>query len=350
MPLGEAERGWRLSLLFFPRAERLVMRCKLLALSALFVLGAWRESVALVDIIIDDSQADFSEFRDAPLTMGTGNNSYGGSYRYIQGWGTYDGCGNGSCPDARSARVFYRWPDDVFPKGDHLYNVYAWVPSVPWEWHVLDAAADGLESLDQDIDWAGQFNTRRQWLEFDEHDPFDPVLGGRWLKLGPGPQADFNADGGAAFHLNPVYGRPYFFIQYQPFYEGLIAFDAIRIVQIPEGPLRGDYNRNGAVDAADWVIWRTTKGVSVEANVADRNMPDNTFDKTFPLPAADGNSTGTVDDADNELWRLYFGRTEIAGAGQAAAAPEPATLALLGMAGWAWSFVCFRPARKRVRS
>jgi len=333
-----------LFLVSFRRVERLVMRFKLLALSGLFALVACRESAALVDIIIDDSQAEFSEFREAPLMMGTGNSSYGSGYRYIQGWGAYDGCGDGSCPDARAARVFYKWPDDVFPQGDHLYNVYAWMPEVPWEWHVLDAAGDGLEGLDQDIDWPGQFNTRRQWMKFDEHAAFDPVLGGRWLKLGPGPQADFNADGGSAFHLNPVYGRPYVFIQYQPFYEGLIAFDAIRIVQIDEGPLRGDYNGNGVVDAADWVLWRKQKGLSVETNEADREMSDNTLDKQFPLLAADGNSSGTVTDRDNELWRRYFGRTSIMGAGQGAAVPEPTACSLLVLA----ALIYFATARGRL--
>jgi hypothetical protein len=232
-----------------------------------------------------------------------------------------------------------------------LYNVYAWMPDVAWEWHVLDAAADGLEGLDQDIDWPGQFNTRRQWLQFDEHKAFDPALGGRWLKVGPGPQADIAADLGSAFHLNPVYGQPYLFVQYQPYYEGLIAFDAIRIVQRDEGPLRGDYNGNGIIDAADYVLWRKTKDQSVEANPEDRNKSDNTLDKTFPLLLADGNSNGTVEDRDYDLWKRYFGNTDIPGSGLGSAAvPEPATLSLLLAAGLARFFLRSRSPGRPVHS
>jgi hypothetical protein len=52
--------------------------------------------------------------------------------------------------------------------------------------------------------------------------------------------------------------------------------------------LVGDYNANGEVDAADYVLWRTTR------------------DSTTDL-RADGDSNGVVDDADYNLWRANIG-------------------------------------------
>lgn len=76
-----------------------------------------------------------------------------------------------------------------------------------------------------------------------------------------------------------------------------------------EAPLLPDYNNNGVVDAADYVLWR--KG----------------------SPAADGNGDTFVDQQDYELWREHFGA--IVGGGGAgsgfsgASVPEPASCVLL---------------------
>jgi hypothetical protein len=58
----------------------------------------------------------------------------------------------------------------------------------------------------------------------------------------------------------------------------------------------GDYNLDGAVDAADYVIWRATLGKTVSA-----------------LSGADGSGNGVVDQADYHVWRSNFGRTLAAG-------------------------------------
>jgi hypothetical protein len=102
--------------------------------------------------------------------------------------------------------------------------------------------------------------------------------------------------------------------------------------------LPGDFNRDGTVDAADYVLWRFEVS---QPTVAQRN--------------ADSNGDGTVDDADYQIWRRNFGRTSSnpvqrsdgqkvsgttlgSGSGAAlpsaaplsAAVPEPATPALDG--------------------
>jgi glucose/arabinose dehydrogenase len=65
--------------------------------------------------------------------------------------------------------------------------------------------------------------------------------------------------------------------------------------------LSGDYNANGVVDAADYIIWRDTLG-------------------SMSQLAADGDHSGTVDNADFEVWRQNFGS---AGGALAANEPEP---------------------------
>jgi PEP-CTERM motif len=62
--------------------------------------------------------------------------------------------------------------------------------------------------------------------------------------------------------------------------------------------LAGDYNHNGIVDVADYVVWR--KGLG---------------------------TTYTQDDY--SIWRAHFGQTAGSGSGATAAVPEPTTLVLL---------------------
>ena len=79
--------------------------------------------------------------------------------------------------------------------------------------------------------------------------------------------------------------------------------------------LAGDYNNNGRVDSADFVVWRNLQGQSANGL------------------AADGNGDGTVNQADYQLWRENIGLSSPAVAdGATAAVPEPATIALLYLA------------------
>lgn len=81
----------------------------------------------------------------------------------------------------------------------------------------------------------------------------------------------------------------------------------------------GDYNRNGVVDAADYIVWRGTLGSTTNL-------------------VADGNRDNMITQDDYDVWKLHFG--EIAGSGSGdssnAPVPEPATPVLLmfGAAGW----------------
>jgi hypothetical protein len=69
----------------------------------------------------------------------------------------------------------------------------------------------------------------------------------------------------------------------------------------------GDFNADGAVDAADYDLWRSTFGAQSRL-------------------AADGNLDGRVDTADYVIWRTAL---EQGGSGTAVAIPEPSVLAML---------------------
>jgi hypothetical protein len=57
--------------------------------------------------------------------------------------------------------------------------------------------------------------------------------------------------------------------------------------------LAGDYNLDGSVDTADYVVWRETEGSSTDLR-------------------ADGNGDGRVDQADHDLWKANVGASSSA--------------------------------------
>jgi hypothetical protein len=79
----------------------------------------------------------------------------------------------------------------------------------------------------------------------------------------------------------------------------------------------GDYNENGVVDAADYVLWRKNNNTAV----------------TLPNDATPGTSP-----ADYDVWRAHFGQPPGSGSGANAhaAVPEPATSVLLILATVGW--------------
>lgn len=75
--------------------------------------------------------------------------------------------------------------------------------------------------------------------------------------------------------------------------------------------LAGDYNGNGTVDAADYVLWRKTLG-QAGAGLA-----------------ADGDRDNMVDADDYTFWRARFGNSSGPGVGAVTSVPEPSTCALM---------------------
>jgi hypothetical protein len=81
-------------------------------------------------------------------------------------------------------------------------------------------------------------------------------------------------------------------------------------------PIAGDFNHNGTVDMADYVVWRKLQG------------------QTGWGLAADSDLNGRIDNADYAAWRSHFGQGTGSGSGNVpnASVPEPASLALLLLA------------------
>jgi hypothetical protein len=85
---------------------------------------------------------------------------------------------------------------------------------------------------------------------------------------------------------------------------GTIYIDDISAAIVRAPSLLGDYNANGIVDAADYVVWRNSLGA------------------TGSGLAADGNSDQMVTQLDYDLWKANFGTT--AGGAEASLQPSPA--------------------------
>jgi hypothetical protein len=92
----------------------------------------------------------------------------------------------------------------------------------------------------------------------------------------------------------------------------------------------GDYNRDGIVDAADYVLWRKSSGQAVVA-----------------YSGADGNGDGTVNQADYDLWFARFGnKLSNRAAAVGAQVPEATSGALMMIA--ALSLAWQRNSRVRL--
>jgi gluconolactonase len=91
-------------------------------------------------------------------------------------------------------------------------------------------------------------------------------------------------------------------------------------------PALGDYNGDGLVDSADYIVWRDTLGTA--ANLS-----------------ADGNGNRIIDATDYDVWRAHFGQS--VGSGSAnnvnATVPEPATILLMVFAAAGW---CLQRGRR----
>jgi len=94
---------------------------------------------------------------------------------------------------------------------------------------------------------------------------------------------------------------------------GTFYVDDVSAAIVAAPVLVGDYNANGIVDAADYVVWRDSLGASGAGL------------------AADGNGDSMVTQLDYDIWKANFGTTA-GGAGSSAqhsAVPEPSTVLLL---------------------
>jgi glucose/arabinose dehydrogenase len=122
---------------------------------------------------------------------------------------------------------------------------------------------------------------------------------GGWVEAGPdvnalselNPMSQLSIPNGAGFNLgapfNPA-GSEDLKFEFQIIGNtgtttGIVTYGSL---------LAGDFNRNGVVDAGDYVLWRKTNGQQVLRGVG-----------------ADGNGDGMIDNSDYELWKSNLGNT-----------------------------------------
>lgn len=129
--------------------------------------------------------------------------------------------------------------------------------------------------------------------------------------------ATVSADGTIDF--NGFYGDYELTIDGQTYDLGLTKGDSLYSLVIAPG----DYNADGTVNAADYVVWRNTLGSQDDLR-------------------ADGNGNEIIDSGDYDVWRSLFGTNYGSGAGAPAAVPEPAS-AWLAVAG-----ICLAGYRRRL--
>ena len=129
--------------------------------------------------------------------------------------------------------------------------------------------------------------------------PEDVDIGG--YPTGSPDAGDFNGDGRPDLAIGVTYD------DYVTNAVAVLLNDGNWLATSPTLP--GDYNGNGVVDAADYVVWRKMLGSSV---------PN--------YSGADGSGNGVVDQEDQTVWRAHFGETLPAvGAGSLVAAAPAIT-------------------------
>ncbi|HEX3599240.1 MAG TPA: PEP-CTERM sorting domain-containing protein [Lacipirellulaceae bacterium] len=107
-------------------------------------------------------------------------------------------------------------------------------------------------------------------------------------------------------------------------FDWLIDNFKVEVTGSNAGGVPGDYNGNGVVDAADYVLWRNGGPLQNE-----------------------GASTGTVDAADYDFWRAHFGNTSGSGSSlTGGSVPEPGSLVLLLVGGIAAAGTARRKSKK----
>lgn len=204
------------------------MNRSIVASVACLLVAASTQAFGQFSQTVDDVDAVFSSWNGA-LQVAADPTAYGGSYRYILDWG-----------NSGNASALVRYQLSGVPAGNNLYhvsfssptNAAFGTPGSIAQWHIFNAAADGTTNFAQAIPWAGQFGTNKQWL--GPNQGYNP---GAFTLLGPGPQSDVSSGDGDVIWLNGSgSGAPYIYIEFQPWYNAPIAFDAINVTQIVPEP------------------------------------------------------------------------------------------------------------------
>lgn len=247
----------------------------------------------------------------------SGNPTYSGNaYRYNSG-GTPDGV----------ARVYWNFTGNSItnntpvPTTTELYSIeFFGTPVGSSSYQPIESQFHGVNGetypMDNAIPWNGAFGTNHQYIKSDLKNL------GQWNAAGPGSHAPESAAANAGPNGNYMWltAGSWLYAKWDFSFTVDRSWSAIRLTQVTPivgPPPTGDYNRNGVVDAADYVVWRNTLGQT------GTNLP------------ADGFEDGLIDDFDYFIWRENFGHTSGSGAAAMAAQaiPEPGALAFVVVLG-----------------
>ena len=97
--------------------------------------------------------------------------------------------------------------------------------------------------------------------------------------------------------------------------------DNMNVTSAPFVPPPGDYDANGIVEPADYVVWQNAFGTNMS-----------------PGTGADGNGNGVVDAADYTVWRDHLGAVAGAAAGRPSASLSQRPHCSAGWVCW-WSTI-----------
>ena len=154
-------------------------------------------------------------------------------------------------------------------------------------------------------------------------------------ELSTNPNSPLAIAAGTSFNLGNIFNtasaQTGVSLEFTTFGNNRVYNGVVRFATAPAG-VPGDYNSDGVVDAADYVVWRQHQG------------------QTFALPnEGAGQSPGIVDAADYTFWKSRFGATSGSGSGaggtSARAVAEPSTCWLL-IVGFVIAVPSLRSCRK----
>jgi hypothetical protein len=150
------------------------------------------------------------------------------------------------------------------------------------------------------------------WTSFDSQENDDPI-GSGWDEAGGSGATvlgEVNLLSTESLDADERLGLGH---AYAPGDERDLAFRFTSGGEVERGVVRyvesGDFNRDGHVDAADYVLWRKTAGTASPVGAG-----------------ADANGDGAIDDSDLNVFKNNFGNPATPGLGQASSAPEPSAL------------------------
>jgi hypothetical protein len=197
------------------------------------------------------------------------------------------------------------------------------------DYYTITSAAGALDPVgwnslaDQNIDAVGA-GEGQSWDEADQSDEFS--LAELFLLGASDVSSTSPLALGRAFDVSVFGPGVNGDLQFQYARQGDGGLTTGMVTYVTPPPVVGDYNHNGTVDAADYVVWLNTFG----SNIAD----------------ADGDGDGIVDQDDYTVWRSAFGNSAGAAATvQTSSVPEANSVLVL-MTACIWNAAWYRARRR----